>query len=131
LIQKTFSAKALAATSHGQQDFSNSSLCGLDFICYRNSLQQQWHNSCLIQLQKIDMQVQTTEQKYQELILKAQASGVMNLYVRELNNILYIDGQIPSDKVKEELWMLYHQIDPEFRSGDLVLNLKSAQQPVS
>lgn len=78
-----------------------------------------------------NMQVQTTEQKYQELILKAQASGVMNLYVRELNNILYIDGQIPSDKIKEELWMLYHQIDPEFRSGDLVLNLKSVQQAVS
>ena len=77
------------------------------------------------------MEANTTEQKYRELILKAQASGVMKLYVREMNNILYIDGQTPSDKVKEELWKLFHQIDPEFRSGDLVLNLKSAQQQLS
>lgn len=76
------------------------------------------------------MQSQTTEQKYKELILKAEASGVMKLYVREMNNILYIDGQTPSDKVKEELWKLYYRIDPEFRSGDLVLNLKSVQPSV-
>ena len=77
------------------------------------------------------MEAQTTEQKYKELIVKAESSGVMKLYVREMNNILYIDGQTPSDKVKEELWMLYHRIDPEFRSGDLVLNLKSIQPSVS
>ncbi len=77
------------------------------------------------------MEAQTTEQKYKELILKAESSGVMKLYVREMNNILYIDGQTPSDKVKEELWMLYHRIDPEFRSGDLVLNLKSIQPTLS
>jgi hypothetical protein len=74
------------------------------------------------------METSITHQKYQQLILKAQSAGVMHLYVRELNNILYIDGQTPSEKVKEELWSLYNKIDPEFRSGDLVLNLKSLQQ---
>jgi hypothetical protein len=71
------------------------------------------------------MEAQTTHQKYHELIQAAQASGVMKLFVRELNNILYIDGQTPSEKVKEALWKLYDQIDPGYRSGDLVLNLQS------
>ena len=73
------------------------------------------------------MEVQTTHQKYHELILTAQSSGVMKLHVRELNNILYIDGHVPSDKVKEDLWNLYHKIDPDYRSGDLVLSLHTLQ----
>lgn len=68
-----------------------------------------------------------THQKYRELIMTAQAAGVIRLFVRELNNILYIDGQAPSEKVKEELWKLYDKIDPGYRSGDLVLNLSYAQ----
>jgi hypothetical protein len=74
------------------------------------------------------MEVKTTHQKYHELILSAQSAGVMKLYIRELNNILYIDGQTPSEKVKEDLWNLYNKIDPDYRSGDLVLNLKPLQQ---
>jgi hypothetical protein len=70
------------------------------------------------------MESSITQQKYQPLISKAKACGVSGLFVRELNNILYIDGDAPSDKVKEELWSLYHSLDPEYRSGDLVLNLK-------
>lgn len=91
-----------------------------------------WYNAAggIINVRKnssiIIMELQTTHQKYRELILAAQASGVMKLFVRELNNILYIDGQTPSEKVKEALWKLYDQIDPGYRSGDLVLNLQSA-----
>ena len=70
--------------------------------------------------------ITTTHQKYQQLILTAQQSGVMKLHVRELNNILYIDGDVPSEDIKAQLWQLYHQIDPDYRSGDLVLNLKCA-----
>ena len=67
----------------------------------------------------------TTQQKYNELISAAESHGVMQLHVRELNNILYIDGHAPSENVKEQLWNLYNKLDPDFRSGDLVLNLKS------
>jgi hypothetical protein len=74
-----------------------------------------------------NMETQTIYQKYEELIVTAESAGVMKLYVRELNNILYIDGQAPSEKVKEELWNLFNKIDPGYRSGDLVLNLKSLQ----
>lgn len=74
------------------------------------------------------MEKLSTHQKYHQLILTAESSGVMKLHVRELNNILYIDGHAPSEKVKEDLWNLYNTIDPGFRSGDLVLNLQVYQQ---
>jgi nucleoid-associated protein YgaU len=73
--------------------------------------------------------------KYQQLIDTATKSGVTNLQVREQGNILYIDGNAPSEEVKKSLWDLYNKIDPDYRAGDLVLNLnvfgssaKSAQQ---
>lgn len=73
---------------------------------------------------------QTTHQKYHQLILKAEAYGVTKLHVRELNNILYIDGYAPSDDVKQDLWEMYNQLDPDYRSGDLVLNLHTYKEAV-
>lgn len=63
--------------------------------------------------------------KYQRLIDTAQQSGVTGLQVREQNNVLYIDGTAPSGAVKDQLWDIYNQIDPDFRTGDLVLNVNS------
>lgn len=74
------------------------------------------------------MESKNTHQKYYELILTAESAGVMKLHVRELNNILYIDGHVPSEEVKQELWDLYNKIDPDYRSGDLVLNLQTYKQ---
>jgi hypothetical protein len=73
----------------------------------------------------MEKQTSSTRLKYNELISAAKNNGVMKLHVRELNNILYIDGHTPTEKIKEQLWSLYHKIDPDYRSGDLVLNLKS------
>jgi hypothetical protein len=39
--------------------------------------------------------------KYQQLIDTATNSGVTNLQVREQNNVLYIDGDAPSESVKQ------------------------------
>jgi len=61
--------------------------------------------------------------KYQQLIDAATKSGVTNLQVREQGNVLYIDGNAPSEEVKKNLWDLYNKIDPDYRAGDLVLNL--------
>lgn len=61
--------------------------------------------------------------KYQQLIDAATQSGVTNLQVREQNNVLYIDGTAPSEAVKQQLWDLYGRIDPDYRAGDLVLNI--------
>jgi nucleoid-associated protein YgaU len=61
--------------------------------------------------------------KYQQLIDSATQKGVTNLQVREQNNVLYIDGDAPSEDVKKNIWDLYNKIDPDYRAGDLVLNL--------
>lgn len=62
--------------------------------------------------------------KYTELINAAKSGGVTNLQVREQNNVLYIDGDAPSGAVKDNLWAIYNKIDPDFRAGDLVLDVK-------
>ncbi|HZF64407.1 MAG TPA: LysM peptidoglycan-binding domain-containing protein [Chitinophagaceae bacterium] len=63
--------------------------------------------------------------KYQQLIDAANNSGVSDLQVREQNNVMYIDGNAPSEQVKNQLWDIYNQIDPDYRSGDLVLNINA------
>jgi LysM repeat protein len=66
------------------------------------------------------------QQKYSDLVKTAQSTGTANLQVREQNNVLYIDGEVPSEAVKQQLWDLYNKIDPDYRSGDLVMNLQVA-----
>jgi len=61
--------------------------------------------------------------KYKEIIDTAGVSGVSDLQVREQDNVLYIDGTAPSGAVKDQLWAVYDKIDPNFVSGDLVLNV--------
>ncbi|MDB5231120.1 MAG: peptide-binding protein [Chitinophagaceae bacterium] len=63
------------------------------------------------------------QEKYAELITAAKTSGVQNLQVREQNNVLYIDGSAPSGATKDNLWSIYNKIDPDFRGGDLGLNV--------
>lgn len=63
------------------------------------------------------------QQKYQELINAAKTSELHNLQVREQDNVLYIDGEASSGAVKDNLWNIYNKIDPDFRAGDLVLNV--------
>ena len=69
--------------------------------------------------------------KYQQLIDAANQSGVTNLQVREQNNVLYIDGDAPSEDVKKNLWDLYNKIDPDYRACDLVLNVNSIGGPAA
>ena len=61
--------------------------------------------------------------KYAELIQAANAAGVNNLQVREQENVLYIDGEANSGQVKDNLWNIYNKIDPDFRAGDLIMNI--------
>ncbi len=61
--------------------------------------------------------------KYAELINAAKSSGVNNLQVREQSNVLYIDGEASSGQVKDNLWNIYNKIDPDFRAGDLIMNI--------
>lgn len=61
--------------------------------------------------------------KYKALSDAAKAAGVSNLQVREQDGVLYIDGVAPNESVKDTLWLIYEQIDPDFRGGDLILNI--------
>ena len=63
------------------------------------------------------------QDKYQELISAAKTSGVSNLQVREQDNVLYIDGEAATGQIKDNLWSIYNKIDPDFRAGDLIMNI--------
>lgn len=63
------------------------------------------------------------QDKYRELVDAATASGVTALQVREQDNVLYIDGEAPNGSVKDKLWDIYGKIDPDFRAGDVVMNI--------
>ncbi len=66
------------------------------------------------------------QDKYKTLIDAAQQSGVTNLEVKEKDNVLYVDGAAPSASVKDKLWEIYNQVDPDYKSGDLVLNVNAS-----
>ena len=64
--------------------------------------------------------------KYQSLIDMAQSSGVTSLKIQEQDNVLHISGTAPDEKIKQRLWDEYNRLDPDMRSGDIVLNLDVA-----
>ena len=63
------------------------------------------------------------QDQYRELINTAQTRGVSELKVREEGNVLYIDGNVPTQDDKIKIWDVYNKIDPDYRSGEVVLNL--------
>jgi len=66
------------------------------------------------------------QDKYKELLDAARNGGVSNLQVREQDNVLYIDGEAPTGDVKDQLWAAYNKIDPDYRAGDVVMNVNVA-----
>jgi hypothetical protein len=65
------------------------------------------------------------QEKYKELIDTAKNAGVQNLQVSEQNNVLHISGDAPNAQTKDNLWNIYNKIDPDFRAGDLVLDVNT------
>ena len=61
--------------------------------------------------------------KYQSLINLAQERGVNNLQIAEQDGVLYLTGTASGD-TKQQLWDEYNRIDPDYRAGDLVLNIE-------
>ena len=61
--------------------------------------------------------------KYQTVIDLANQLGVSNVTTEDGEGFIRIHGTAPSDDVKKQLWDEYNRIDPEYRSGDLVLDL--------
>ncbi len=63
------------------------------------------------------------QDKYASVIAAAQNNGAANLQVREQDNILYLDAEVPTGEAKDKIWDAYGQADPDFRSADMVLNI--------
>jgi nucleoid-associated protein YgaU len=62
------------------------------------------------------------QEKYQSLLELANENGTTYQLSGD-DNVLHIDGTAPSDEAKAALWAKYEELDPEFRSGDLILNI--------
>lgn len=66
------------------------------------------------------------QEKYSEIIEAARDGGISNLQVREQGNVLYIEGSTADASMKDTLWNIYNRIDPDFRAGDLVLDIDAS-----
>jgi hypothetical protein len=66
------------------------------------------------------------QEKYRSLTSLASNAGIPDLQIREQDGVMYIDGTAPNGQVKDNLWNSYGQIDPDFKGGDLVMNIKVA-----
>jgi nucleoid-associated protein YgaU len=66
-------------------------------------------------------------EKYQSLIDMAKQLGVSGLDVRESDGVLKIEGVAGSAQAKQQLWDEYGRIDPDYRSGDLVLDISAPE----
>lgn len=66
------------------------------------------------------------QEKYKSLIDTAKASGIDDLQVAEQGGVLHINGTAPNAEVKNRLWDIYGGIDPNFLTGDVVMNVKVA-----
>ncbi len=62
------------------------------------------------------------QEKYKELIEIAKAENVSDLQINEQENVLYVKGT-SNAFTKTKLWDVYNKIDPDFATGDLVLNI--------
>lgn len=67
------------------------------------------------------------QEKYQSLIDLASASGIEGLNIAEAEGFIKIEGAAPSADVKAALWAEYGRLDPDYRSGDLVLDITAPE----
>ena len=67
------------------------------------------------------------QEKYQSLLDKANQLGVSGLNAVEGEGFLRVTGYAPSAEAKQALWEEYNRIDPEYRSGDLVLDIEAPE----
>jgi nucleoid-associated protein YgaU len=63
-------------------------------------------------------------EKYQSLIEMAQQSG--NVTVNEEGDVLHVNGTVADEATKQKLWDEYNRLDPDMRSGDLMMDIQVA-----
>jgi nucleoid-associated protein YgaU len=62
------------------------------------------------------------QEKYQTLLELANQNGT-SYELSEGDGVLHITGTAPSEEAKQQLWDEYNRIDPDYRAGDLMLNV--------
>ena len=62
------------------------------------------------------------QEKYQAILELANQNGT-TYNLSEAEGVLHIDGNAPSEEAKQQLWDKYNEIDPDYKSGDLMLNI--------
>jgi len=61
--------------------------------------------------------------KYKVLLDTAKSSGITDFQYAEQEGVLQIRGTAPNADIKNKLWDIYNQIDPNFLSGDVVMDI--------
>mgnify|MGYP003526561542 CR=1 FL=1 len=70
------------------------------------------------------------QEKYKVLLDTAKSSGINDLNFEEQNGVLQIRGTAPSADVKNKLWDVYGSIDPNFATGDVVMDVDVSTEVV-
>ena len=66
------------------------------------------------------------QEKYARLVTAVKEKG-SGINIAEQDSVLYVDGTVNSATDKDQLWKIYNEIDPDYRAGDLRLNLEVKQ----
>jgi nucleoid-associated protein YgaU len=61
--------------------------------------------------------------KYQSLLELANSNGWQYSLSGGEDGVLHIDATVPDEGAKQQLWDKYNEIDPDYQSGDLILNV--------
>lgn len=65
----------------------------------------------------------SAQEKYQSLLELANQNGTTYELSEGDNETLIVTGTAPSAEAKEALWDEYNRLDPDYKSGDLILNI--------
>ena len=69
----------------------------------------------------------SAQEKYQSLLELANQNGTTYELTEGPGGTLIVTGTAPNAEAKQQLWDEYNRIDPDFRSGDLILNISTAE----
>lgn len=64
------------------------------------------------------------QEKYQSLLELANQNGT-TYELSEGDGVLHVTGSAPDEAAKTALWDEYNRLDPDFRAGDLILNIST------
>ena len=67
----------------------------------------------------------SAQEKYVSLLELANSNGTTYELTEGDNGTLVITGTAPSAEAKQALWDEYERLDPEFKAGDLILNIST------